>query len=117
MALQSVPEGQGTQTKTSTFPIIDSRTKATTPDIPWAKCLVKGYPGVLTTAQLSDIADNLDKISSSYDLTGRLSIPGNADIKPFDAWGTDYVIKSVTHNVDLEAKTWTTDLEFMKKGV
>jgi hypothetical protein len=117
MALQNVPEGQGTQTKASTFPIIESRTKRTTPDIPWAKCLVKGYPGVLTTDQLSAIADNLDKISSSYDLTGRLSIPGNADIKPFDKWGTDYIIKSVTHNVDLEAKTWTTDLEFMRRGV
>jgi len=117
MALQSVPEGQGTQTKTSTFPMIDSRKKTTTPDIPWAKCLVKGYPGVLTPAQLAVIADNLDKISSVYDLIGRLSIPGNADIKPFDAWGTDYIIKSVTHNVDLESKSWTTDLEFMRKGV
>jgi len=114
MSLQSVSDGKGTQTSTTTFPLIQARTKVTTPYIPWAKCLVQGYPGVLDESQLSVIADNLDKISSVYDETGRLTIPGNAGIKPFDRWGSNYAIKSVTHNVDLDSKTWTTDLEFMK---
>lgn len=116
MALQQVPAGTGTDlTSVPTFPMLVARQKATTPDVPWAKCWVRVFPGTLTPAKLDEIADRMSWMSSIYELTGRLTIPGNADIQPYDQWGTD-VIYSVTHNVDLVAKTWTTDLEFMRRA-
>jgi hypothetical protein len=97
--------------------MIETRTKTTTPDVPWAKCMVAVYSGLLDPATLADIADKLDNQTSTYELSGRITIPGNAEIKPYDQWGTDYVIMSVTHTVDLDSKTWTTDLEFMRKAL
>ena len=107
--------GEGTTIEDiPTFPLIEARTKDTIPDIPWAKCWVQVFPGYLNPDILSGIADKMSDSSSRYDLTGRLTIEGNADIKPYDTWD-DLVVYSVTHNVDLDAKTWTTDLEFMRR--
>ena len=114
MALQGEPGGTGTDLQSvPTFPLIEARTKATVPDVPWAKCLVRVFPGVLDPTKLSDIADRMSNSTSLYELSGKLSIPGNADIKPYDTWG-NLVIASVTHTVDLEAKTWVTDLDFIR---
>jgi hypothetical protein len=116
MALQQVPEGQGTDIVTvPTLPMIEARTKETTPNIPWARCLVQALPGTLNRTQLSTVADRLSNMSTVYEVSGKLTIEGNASIKPYDQWG-DYVVYSVTHTLDLEAKTWTTDLEFMKNS-
>jgi hypothetical protein len=116
-AIQKVPDGQGTKIdQVPTWPLIEARTKNTIPDVPWAKALVKVYPGQLDQAELATICDNVDKAASVFELTGKQTISGNANIKPYDQWG-DLVIYSVTHNVDLGSKIWTTDLEFMKKGV
>lgn len=116
MALQKVPEGQGTDIATvPTLPMIEARTKETTPDVPWARCLVQALPGTLDQAQLATVADRLSNMSTVYEVTGKLTIAGNAKIKPYDQWG-EYVIYSVTHNLDLEAKTWITDLEFMRNA-
>lgn len=118
MAIKRIPEGQGTLIQqVPTWPILETRTKATTPDVPWARCYVKVYSGMLDQATLSDMVDKEDSISSVYDLMGSLTIPGNAEIKPFDKWGSDLVITSVTHNIDLESKTWTTDLAFQRTSV
>ena len=115
LALQKIPEGQGTDiVSVPTFPLLEARTKETTPNIPWAKCLVQALQGTLSPDQLAVIADNLSKMSTTYEVTGRVTIPGNAQIKPYDLWD-DSVIYSVTHNIDLQAKTFTTDLEFMRK--
>ena len=117
LALQRVPEGKGTdQQSVPTFPMIEARTKTTTPDVPWAKCLVRGFPGALSPDQLSDIVDRMSNMSSVYNLVGNLQIPGNADIRPYDRWG-DLVVSSVTHSINLESKTWTTSLEFMKNTI
>ena len=69
-------------------------------------------PGYITEAELSDFADRRQAQSSHYITLGRTTVPGNASIKPYDRWGS-MIIYSVTHNVDLVAKTWTTDLELM----
>jgi hypothetical protein len=116
MALQQVPEGTGTKINgVPTFPMLESRLNATTPDVPWAKCWVRAVPGALEPDKLSSIADRMAKMSTIYEMTGSLTIPGNASIKPYDQWD-DNVIYSVTHTVDLEGKTWTTSLEFMKSA-
>jgi len=117
VALQKVPQGTGTNiNNTPTYPMIILKKKNTVPDVPWAKCWVNPVPGVLTYDELEDIVDRMDQRTYVYELIGRTQIAGNANIKPFDMWGSDYVIMSVAHNIDLKSKTWTTDLEFMRKA-
>jgi len=112
IALQQVPEGQGTEIENlPLFPLVELRNVSTVPDVPWARSLIRDYPGALTQPQLEDRVDRLVALFSTYIITGRTSIPGNANIKPYDTWGST-IIKSVTHNVDLVGKVWTTDLEF-----
>ena len=117
LALQQVPEGTGTEiTKVPTFPMLNAKQKTTNPVLPWARCWVRVFPGSLTPVALDDIVERMSYMSSVYEITGSLTIPGNADIRPYDTWG-NLVIISVTNNVDLQAKTWTTSMEFMKVGV
>lgn len=86
-------------------------TRPTNPDFPWSKSIVQNIPGFVTQEKLDDIADKLTKLTRIYELVGRTQISGNASIKPYDKWG-DFIITSVTHNLDFESKIWTTDLEF-----
>jgi hypothetical protein len=112
IALQAISDGKGTQQEDiPTVPRFETRQTTTTPDIPWAKSMVQPLPGFLTQAELSDIADRLQNASKTYTIVGRTTIAGNADIRPYDKWG-DFIIYSVTHNIDFQAKSWTTDLEF-----
>jgi len=112
IGLEAVPEGTGTDIgNIPTFPRFEKRTTTTTPDVPWAKSVVRPLPGTLTLAQISDIADRVQAMTKNYYILGRTTIPGNASIKPYDKWGS-FIVYSVTHNIDFNAKTWTTDLEF-----
>ena len=112
IALEQVPEGKGAEIDNVPLsPLVELRNVVTTPDFPWARSMVQDYPGALTPDQLEDNVDRLVALVANYIVSGRTTIPGNANIKPYDSWG-DYIIKSVTHNVDLVGKTWTTDLEF-----
>lgn len=116
IALQQVPDGRGTKTNdVPTFPMIDARTKNTTPDVPWARCLVQVFPGTLDSDTLSELANRLSRMTHKYELTGNLTIPGNASIKPYDQWG-DNVVYSITHTINMDTKEWTTSLEFMRTG-
>jgi len=91
-------------------PLILSSSNVTDPIVPWSKGYVQGVPGVLTEDELSSVLDRAKAFSKQYEITGRVTIPGNANIEPYDQWG-EYVIVSVTHNVDFQSKTWTTDIE------
>ena len=91
-------------------PLVVVSENETDPEIPWSRGLVQGVPGVITEAELNNIVEKAKAASSRYEITGSVVIPGNADIEPYDRWGENVII-SVTHNVDLQAKTWTTSLE------
>jgi len=115
VGLQKVPDGQNTSLEElPIFPRIELRSNSTVPDVPWAKAIVKPISGFMSSSEYGDIADNIQSATKVYQLVGRTTIAGNADIKPYDMWGSDLVIYSVTHNMDFQAKTWTTDLEFMR---
>ena len=117
LALRLVPEGTGTQIEqTPTFPELVAMTNETVPDVPWAKCLVQTYPAALSNDTLTALVTKLSTMSKHYQVSGKLTIPGNATIKPYDQWD-EFVVVSVTHNLDMAAKTWTTDLEFARKAV
>jgi hypothetical protein len=112
MGLQAVPDGQGSEIEDiPTFPRVELRTNSTTPTVPWSKSIFKPLPGQLTVAQIEDAADRLASLTSLYYVLGSLTIPGNASISPYDKWNS-YVIHNVTHNLDLQSKSWTTSLEF-----
>ena len=114
IGLEGVPGGQGTSQRIPDFPRVHTRTSVTSPDVPWAKSIVQNLPGLNTDAQVSDQADKLQGILKTYDVLGRVTIPGNALINPYDTWG-DFLIFSVTHNMDMVSKSWTTDLELHAK--
>ena len=117
VALRKEADGTGTNIQqTPTFPELQALQTTTNPDVPWAKCLVRVFPGTLDSATLNDLVTKMSKMSSHYQVTGKLTIPGNAVIQPYDQWG-EYVISSVTHTVDLASKSWTTDLEFSRKAI
>jgi len=81
-----------------------------TPRVPWSKPMVYGVPGFVTEEKLEDIMDNVSRLTKVYELTGSVSIPGDPRIVPYDRFG-EYIIYSVTHSIDLQAKTWTTSFE------
>ena len=111
IGLEAVPSGRDTDIqKVPTFPRVELRRPATTPDVPWAKSMVRSLSGYLPIAQISDAADRLVAESRTYKVLGSVTIPGNASIKPYDRWGSAYIY-SVTHSVDLVSKSWTTSLE------
>lgn len=116
LGLEQVPDGKGTEIDNlPTWPRIVVRPNiATDPDVPWARTLVRPVPGLMTMVKFEELADKLAATFSVYELIGKTTIPGNADIRPYDQWG-DFVIESVTNNLDFKAKTWTTDLQFMRK--
>lgn len=112
VAMQMVKEGKGSDiTDIPLMPRISTSSQTTVPTVPWSKPILQGLNGYMTEAEMSEAIQRLKATSKRYFVTGRTTIPGNADIKPYDRWA-DYVITSVSHNVDLQSKTWTTDLEF-----
>jgi hypothetical protein len=115
MGLDKDASGQNTQLENlPIFPRIEVRSSVTTPDVPWAKAIMKPVSGFMSGTAISKIADNIQSTSRVYQLLGKTTIAGNALIKPYDRWGADLVIYSVAHNMDFQQKTWTTDLEFMR---
>jgi hypothetical protein len=116
IGLERVPEGAGTDlSNVPLWPRYERRVSTTTPDIPWAKSLMEALPGALTDSQLSTIADRYAKMTKNFLIMGRTTIAGNANIKPYDKWGS-LIIYSVSHSIDFNSKSWTTDLEFVSRA-
>ena len=113
MALEQVPQGKGADMEAiPLFPLMNTMTQTTVPDIPWAMSIFQPMNGALTMAQLTTSMNRIASKSKVYTLAGSVTIPGNADIQVYDKWDS-YVIKSVSHNLDLQAKTWTTSMELI----
>jgi hypothetical protein len=93
--------------------MMEMRQNITTPDVPWAMSLFEPVTGALNRTILQEMAERRAAASSVYVVTGNVTIPGNAGIRPYDRWGA-YVIKSVSHNIDLQNKSWTTSMELIK---
>jgi hypothetical protein len=111
MGMEAIYQGEGSKIENPPAVIrTQIRNNTTNPSFPWERAIVPSMPGYITELQLSDFADRIQAQSSHYLTVGRTTIPGNADIKPYDKWGS-LIIVGVSHNVDLVAKTWTTDLE------
>ena len=49
---------------------------------------------------------------------GSIRIPGNADIELLDTFNKDWLIVSISHSIDTQAKTFFSDLalEYIRKG-
>ena len=115
VGLEQIPEGNSTALEgLPTFLRLETRENVTIPDIPWAKTMVRPIPGYMEIDKIGEYADKVAAESSVYELIGTTSIPGNASIHPYDRWG-DLVIFGVAHEMDFQAKTWTTKLEFMRR--
>jgi len=94
-------------------PIIAKAGQDTNPNFPWQRGLVEGLKGILTEAEIDDILTVRLADTYNYETSGKTQIPGNALIDPYMRWGgNEFVITTVSHTVDFNGKTWTTDLEF-----
>jgi len=113
VALKPVPAGHAGQLKKlPVFPRIVTVNNVTVPDIPWERALVEAFEGAPPTdAEMTTLVERVAAKSSVFITIGSTTIPGNADIKPYDRWG-DLWITSVSHNMDMQNKSWTTSLEF-----
>lgn len=112
IGLEEIFDGQNTNLESiPTVPRFEIRENFTVPDVPWAKSIVEVTPGFLTLSEIEDYADQIQKRTNHYESIGRTTVPGNANIHVYDRWGSA-VIFSVSHNIDFNSKTWTTDLEF-----
>ncbi len=116
LGLEQIPDGKNKEIENlPTVPRVAFQTDiATTPDIPWSKTLVRPIAGNMQMDDFEALDTKLAAKHGVYELVGKTTIPGNANIRPYDKWG-DFVIYGVTHNLDFKSKTWTTDLEFMLK--
>lgn len=97
------------------FPIVTWEKQTTNPSYPWSRPIVYPVKGFVTQETLEKVYNNIKGFTKKYEIQGNLTIPGNSNIKVYDTWtmnSKQYVITSVTHNVDLQSKSWTTDLEF-----
>ena len=119
MGMEQKIDGEGTEVANlpSDIMMAVKNGYATTPDIPWTRILTYPVPSLVSAPAMpvfNALADKLAARYSIYELLGKTSIPGNAKIRPYDQWG-DFVIMTVTQTLDFKAKTWTTELEFMRK--
>jgi hypothetical protein len=113
-AMQPVKNAnRDSQQEIQLVPNIIAEDIVTTPTFAWTKSMFYGVPGYLTMDELQTVVDRNAMRAKRYLLSGRTTIAGNAEIRPYDKWG-DLVITSVTQNIDLQGKTWTTDLEFYR---
>ena len=117
IGLEQVMQGQGAKiANPPAFLRISTHQNTTIPDVPWAKSLVQPLPGMLKEGEIANLAAKIGQAVKTYELLGRTTIPGNASIKPYDQWD-NFVIYSVSQNVDMVGKSWTTDLELMRTTV
>jgi len=112
IALQQVPEGQGAKLENlPIFPRIVALNNTTNPVIAWSKALVMGLEAMLAPADIDAVMQKVKAKATNYIVVGSTQIPGNANIKPYDKWGSLW-ISSVSHTIDLVSKVWTTELQF-----
>jgi hypothetical protein len=113
IGLEEITSGSGKDLLTiPLFPKIGIVSQVTVPNIAWAKSLVAPVQGHLDDARINTVASRLAAVSKSFDVSGRVQIPGNASIALYDKWGS-MLISSYTHNFDSQSKVWTTDLELV----
>lgn len=85
----------------------------TTPEIPWAKVKAFKHQGFMTQERTLQQFERDVYAVSSYWLSVKVTIPGNAMIWIYDKlkmFGIDYYVTEVSHNIDLVNKKWTTQL-------
>lgn len=111
IGLDKVAGGTGTELEgIPLFPKIELINQATDPSFPWSKPIVMPVNGYVNEDTLETVMERIANLSKKYEISGSVTIPGNADIKPYDKWGS-YIIISVTHTVDMTSKSWTTSIE------
>jgi len=111
VGLSQVTGGTETDLKVPLQPQILTINQSTTPDIPWSRPQLEAVPGAVSRSIMQNYAEAVRIDSSIYRFSGRTTVRGDARIKPYDRWSGTQAIVSVTHNLDFQAKTWTTDLE------
>lgn len=122
IAMEKPPTGKG-KTFPEDWPVIpitSLKKQDTDPFIPWQRAICYTFPGFTVQEELDNMAENIMRSTIKYELFGSVTIPGKI-VAPLDKVSLDdtgssvlYTVVSVKHNVNLEAKAWTTSLELMR---
>jgi hypothetical protein len=83
----------------------------TYPTFAWAKMAVYAIPQMVKDVnELQRQAVQIAKGQSRPRSSARCKIPGNAQIELLDTINYKWIVTSISHQVDLQRKTWSTDI-------
>jgi len=91
-------------------PMMIARQFATVPRFPWSKMMFYAVQGIITRGQLRKAAIEITKGVTRPRATASITIPGNAQVELLDRFNGAWAIVSITQNIDMQAKTWSTQL-------
>jgi hypothetical protein len=83
----------------------------TYPTFAWAKMAVYAIPQIVKDVnEIQRLAVQISKGQSRPRSAARCKIPGNARIELLDTVNSKWLVTSISHQIDLQRKTWSTDL-------
>jgi hypothetical protein len=96
---------------TSTQAVVLTVDLDTYPKFAWSKMAVYAIPQVVKDVnELQRLAVQISKGQSRPRSSARCKIPGNAQIELHDTINGKWLITSISHQIDLQRKTWSTDI-------
>jgi hypothetical protein len=92
------------------IPFFATERSSTHPEFKWDKMAFYVLPGIMKLAEMKAAAKKIIQSFTRARATGSVTIPGNAQIELLDTFNGSYVVVQVSHNVNMQSKTWTTSL-------
>lgn len=86
-------------------------------EIPWSRFIVSNENGFFTRSEIQRIHSVNKCQFTHYQLSGSLTIPGNAEIELFDSVKIDnnedffFYVTNINHNYQSSTRVWTTSLQ------
>lgn len=92
-------------------PMMVALTRPTIPAFAWSKVSFFAVPGIIQRPFLKMTAAKIASIVTRVRAQGSVTIPGNANIELLDTINMAWAVVQITHNVDLQSKTFSTNLQ------
>jgi len=93
---------------TAVFELVNPQTE---PEFEWDKMGFYVIPGVVKPGDIKREAARLQRLVSRPRAVGSVTVPGNAEIELLDVFNRFWTVTGITHDVDVDAKTWTTSVQ------
>lgn len=113
VGFEAVSMGNDTDIRIPSSPRFSIKSNTTKPKIPWSRQILEPISGTVTDSIINARVNQIKTDSKRYELSGSVTIPGNARIRPYDQWGNKIIV-GVSHSLDTSTKVWTTSLELAR---